>query len=74
MAIQFISCAIPTYQAEMSTRVEERGPDVAVTCIFLVSGAAIAYWVDFGFTRMSNQISWVSSASCDSAFTQSQKP
>lgn len=47
----------------MSTHHEERGPDVAVTCIFLVSGAAIAYWVDFGFTRMDNQISWVSGSS-----------
>ncbi|KAL2681343.1 hypothetical protein Neosp_008954 [[Neocosmospora] mangrovei] len=54
----FISCSIPTYQAEMSTQHEERGPDVAVTCVFLVSGAAIAYWIDFGFTRMDNQISW----------------
>ncbi|UPK94714.1 hypothetical protein LCI18_005649 [Fusarium solani-melongenae] len=58
IGIGFISCSIPTYQAEMSTHHEERGPDVAVTCIFLVSGAAIAYWVDFGFTRMDNQISW----------------
>jgi hypothetical protein len=47
----------------MSTQHEERGPDVAVTCIFLVSGAAIAYWIDFGFTRMDNQISWVSGGS-----------
>lgn len=43
----------------MGTENTERGPDVAVTCCFLVSGAAIAYWVDFGFTRMDNQISWV---------------
>lgn len=57
---QFISCTIPMYQAEMSTEIEQRGPDVAVTCIWLVSGAAIAYWIDFGFTRMDNQISWVS--------------
>ncbi|KAH6663991.1 general substrate transporter [Plectosphaerella plurivora] len=56
--IGFISCAIPTYQAEMATENTERGPDVARTCIWLVSGAAIAYWVDFGFTRMDNQISW----------------
>ncbi|KAI8662152.1 hypothetical protein LRP88_00323 [Fusarium phalaenopsidis] len=58
IGIGFISCSIPTYQAEMSTQHEERGPGVAVTCIFLVSGAAIAYWIDFGFTRMDNQISW----------------
>lgn len=56
--IGFISCSVPTYQAEMSTEIAERGPEVAVTCIFLVSGAAIAYWIDFGFTRMDNQMSW----------------
>ncbi|KAF1984626.1 general substrate transporter [Aulographum hederae CBS 113979] len=53
-----ISCTIPMYQAEMSTEAKQRGPDCAVTCIWLVSGAAIAYWIDFGFTRMDNQISW----------------
>ncbi|KAH8587092.1 general substrate transporter, partial [Bisporella sp. PMI_857] len=56
--IGFISCSIPTYQAEMSTEIGERGPEVAVTCVLLVAGAAIAYWIDFGFTRMTNQISW----------------
>ncbi|RKK92413.1 hypothetical protein BFJ68_g2296 [Fusarium oxysporum] len=58
IGIGFISCSIPTYQAEMSTEQEERGPAVAVTCVFLVAGAALAYWIDFGFTRMDNQISW----------------
>ncbi|KAM5343677.1 hypothetical protein ACJ41O_012214 [Fusarium nematophilum] len=58
IGIGFISCSIPTYQAEMSTEHETRGPDVAVTCIFLISGAAIAYWIDFGFTRLDSQISW----------------
>lgn len=43
----------------MSTETTQRGPDVAATCIFLISGIAIAYWVDLGFTRMDNQISWV---------------
>lgn len=43
----------------MSTEITERGPEVAVTCVFLVSGAAVAYWIDFGFTRMTNQASWV---------------
>lgn len=46
----------------MSTEIEERGPEVAVTCVFLVAGAAFAYWLDFGFTRMDNQISWVGAA------------
>ncbi|KAH6632880.1 general substrate transporter [Boeremia exigua] len=58
IGIGFISCTIPTYQVEMSTETEGRGPNVAVTCVWLVSGAAIAYWIDFGFTRMTNQISW----------------
>ncbi|OBT91768.2 hypothetical protein VE01_09325 [Pseudogymnoascus verrucosus] len=56
--IGFISCSVPTYQAEMSTEIKERGPQVAVTCVFLVAGAALAYWVDFGFTSMTNQASW----------------
>ncbi|KAH6995213.1 general substrate transporter [Ilyonectria destructans] len=56
--IGFISCSIPTFQAEMAMEDDQRGPDVAVTCVFLVSGAAIAYWIDFGFTRLENQISW----------------
>lgn len=59
---QFISCSIPTFQAEMAMEDNQRGPDVAVTCVFLVSGAAIAYWIDFGFTRLENQISWVRQA------------
>ncbi|KAH7116542.1 general substrate transporter, partial [Dactylonectria estremocensis] len=56
--IGFISCSIPTFQAEMAMEDDQRGPDVAVTCVFLVSGAAIAYWIDFGFTRLENQLSW----------------
>ncbi|KAJ5698166.1 hypothetical protein N7462_000171 [Penicillium macrosclerotiorum] len=56
--IGFISCAVPTYMAEMSLTEKERGPEVALQCIFLVSGCAFAYWVDFGFTRLGNQLSW----------------
>jgi hypothetical protein len=43
----------------MSITTKERGPEVAIQCIFLVGGCAFAYWVDFGFTRMDTQISWV---------------
>jgi hypothetical protein len=50
-------------QAEMSIENKERGPEVAFQCIFLVGGCAFAYWVDFGFTRMTNQVSWVCFAS-----------
>jgi hypothetical protein len=45
-------------KAEMSIDSKERGPEVAVQCVWLISGVALAYWIDFGFTRMSNQVSW----------------
>jgi hypothetical protein len=45
----------------MCLQLEQRGPDVAFMCIYLVGGCAFAYWVDFGFTRMTNQVSWVGS-------------
>lgn len=45
----------------MSITTKQRGPEVGLQCIFLVGGCAVAYWVDFGFTRMDNQISWVRS-------------
>lgn len=44
----------------MSIHARERGPEVAINCASLLAGVAISYWVDFGFTRMSNQLSWVS--------------
>ena len=44
----------------MSIEIKERGPDVAFMCIFLVGGCALAYWIDFGFTRLDSQVSWVS--------------
>ncbi|KAK2754289.1 hypothetical protein FQN54_007169 [Arachnomyces sp. PD_36] len=56
--IGLISSTVPTYMSEMSIRHAERGPEVAVQCIYLINGVALAYWVDFGFTRMSNQLSW----------------
>lgn len=48
-----------TFQAEMSIETKERGPEVAVQCAWLISGIAVAYWIDFGFTRLNMQISWV---------------
>ncbi|KIW61331.1 hypothetical protein PV05_01463 [Exophiala xenobiotica] len=56
--IGFVSCSVPTYMAEMSIDSKERGPEVAIQCVWLISGVALAYWIDFGFTRMSNQVSW----------------
>lgn len=46
----------------MSIEIKKRGPEVAVQCAFLIGGCAVAYWVDFGFTRLDNQLSWVSVA------------
>ncbi len=56
--IGFISCSVPTYMAEMSIDSKERGPEVAIQCIWLICGVALAYWFDFAFTRMDNQVSW----------------
>ncbi|KAN0103238.1 putative sugar transporter STL1 [Hyaloscypha variabilis] len=56
--IDFISCTVPTYMAEMSIESKERGPEVAKQCAWLISGIALAYWLDFGFTRMDSQVSW----------------
>lgn len=44
----------------MSIEARERGPEVAINCSALLLGVALSYWVSFGFTRMTNQISWVS--------------
>lgn len=43
----------------MSIEARERGPEVAINCSALLLGVALSYWVSFGFTRMTNQISWV---------------
>ena len=43
----------------MSINEKERGPEVAFQCVLLISGVALAYWIDFGCTRMTNQVSWV---------------
>jgi hypothetical protein len=44
----------------MSITAVQRGPEVAVQCAWLITGIAIAYWIDFGFTRTTSQVSWVS--------------
>jgi hypothetical protein len=52
----------------MSITEKQRGPEVGVQVIWLLHGIAFTYWLDFGFTRLNSQVSWVSSASrsCDS--------
>lgn len=49
----------------MSIEARERGPEVAINCSDLLLGVALSYWISFGFTRMTNQVSWVSSPSLD---------
>jgi hypothetical protein len=44
--------------AEMSIDHNERGPEVAIQCCLLISGVALAYWVDFGCTQLDSQVSW----------------
>jgi hypothetical protein len=43
----------------MSIESKERGPEVAKQCTWLISGIALAYWLDFAFTRLDSQVSWV---------------
>ncbi|KAL4863425.1 hypothetical protein BDV12DRAFT_189688 [Aspergillus spectabilis] len=54
----FITCNVPMYMSEISIDARERGPEVAINCSALLLGVALSYWVSFGFTRMTNQISW----------------
>ena len=57
-AIGCISSAVPTYLSETGVGVGDRGPANALNAIMLISGVPIAYWIDYGFTQMQNQISW----------------
>ncbi|ETN37508.1 uncharacterized protein HMPREF1541_07130 [Cyphellophora europaea CBS 101466] len=56
--IGFISSTVPTYMAEMSTKPTDHGPEVCFQSVVLILGVALSGWVDFGFTRMHNQVSW----------------
>ncbi|KAJ5825167.1 hypothetical protein N7474_002305 [Penicillium riverlandense] len=58
LGIALITCNVPMYMSEMSIHASERGPEVAINCSSLLGGVALSYWVDFGFTRLSTQISW----------------
>ncbi|OAG06873.1 MFS transporter [Paraphaeosphaeria sporulosa] len=57
-AIGCISSAVPTYLNETGVEIGDRGPANALNAILLISGVPLAYWVDFGFTKMYNQASW----------------
>ena len=57
-AIGCISSAVPTYLAETGIEIGDRGPANAFNAILLITGVPIAYWIDYGFTKMDNQASW----------------
>jgi hypothetical protein len=42
---------VPTYMAEMSLEASERGPEVSYQLALLITGVALAYWVDLGFVQ-----------------------
>ncbi|KAK4555211.1 hypothetical protein LTR86_007507 [Recurvomyces mirabilis] len=46
-----IASAVPTYMAEMSLEAKERGPEVSYQLALLITGVALAYWVDLGFVQ-----------------------
>lgn len=43
----------------MSLEAKERGPEVSKQGALLITGVALAYWIDLGFIQAKNQI-WVS--------------
>jgi MFS family permease len=57
-AIGCISSAVPTYLSETGVEVGDRGPANAFNAILLISGVPLAYWIDYGFTKMYTQASW----------------
>lgn len=46
-----IASAVPTYMAELSLEAKERGPEVSYQLALLITGVALAYWVDLGFVQ-----------------------
>ncbi len=54
-----IAAAVPTYMAEMSLEAKERGPEVSYQLALLISGVALAYWVDLGFVQGLEQHPWL---------------
>jgi MFS family permease len=56
-ALGCISSAVPTYLNETGVEIGDRGPANAFNAILLISGVPLAYWVDYGFTKMYTQAS-----------------
>lgn len=46
-----IASAVPTYMAEMSLEAKERGPEISYQLALLITGVALAYWIDLGFVQ-----------------------
>ncbi|KAK5701919.1 hypothetical protein LTR97_004737 [Elasticomyces elasticus] len=54
-----IASAVPTYMAEMSLEASERGPEVSYQLALLITGVALAYWVDLGFVQGLDSHPWL---------------
>jgi len=54
-----IASAVPTYMAEMSLEAKERGPEVSYQLALLITGVALAYWVDLGFVQGLDEHPWM---------------
>lgn len=54
-----IASAVPTYMAEMSLEAKERGPEVSYQLALLITGVALAYWVDLGFVQGLDRHPWL---------------
>lgn len=46
-------------QAEMSLSAKERGPEVSYQLALLITGVALAYWVDLGFVQGLGEHPWL---------------
>ncbi|KAH7374231.1 putative sugar transporter STL1 [Cadophora sp. MPI-SDFR-AT-0126] len=54
-----IASAVPTYMAEMSLTARERGPEISYQLALLITGVALAYWVDLGFVQGLDKHPWL---------------
>jgi MFS family permease len=54
-----IASTVPTYMAEMSLEANERGPEVSYQLALLISGVALAYWLDLGFVQGLERHPWL---------------
>ncbi|CAD0025219.1 unnamed protein product [Aureobasidium pullulans] len=52
-----IASAVPTYM--MSLEASERGPEVSYQLALLITGVALAYWIDLGFVQGLDRHPWL---------------